>query len=427
MNLLIIGSGGREHSLVWKLSQDERVNNLFCAPGNPGMREADLVDLAVNDSAGLLEFALSNDIDLTIVGPELPLVKGIVDEFRASGLLIFGPTAKAAALEGSKLFAKEMMQKYSIPTAKYKSFENTVEALDYISDKTVPCVIKASGLAAGKGVLICNSVEEAEKAIKDMLVDKVFGDAGNLILIEELMEGEEASILVITDGQNHVILPSAQDHKRIDDGDEGLNTGGMGAYSPAPIVTDDMIRIIESTIVIPTLNAMIQKNNPYTGVLYVGIMMTSDGPKVVEYNVRFGDPEAQAIIPLIGIEFLDLLLASAKGDISSITLSENSKSSTCIVLSSEGYPGKYENGMLITGLEGNFSSDIVIFHAGTDKKESEYITNGGRVLNIVGLGDRLEVSIKESYAAVRKIDFEGMHYRNDIGQKGLMYIRNNLT
>ena len=427
MNLLIIGSGGREHSLVWKLSQDERVNNLFCAPGNPGMREADLVDLAINDSAGLLEFALSNDIDLTIVGPELPLVKGIVDEFRASGLLIFGPTAKAAALEGSKLFAKEMMQKYSIPTAKYKSFENTAEALDYISDKTVPCVIKASGLAAGKGVLICNSVEEAEKAIKDMLVDKVFGDAGNLILIEELMEGEEASILVITDGQNHVILPSAQDHKRIDDGDEGLNTGGMGAYSPAPIVTDDMMRIIESTIVIPTLNAMIQENNPYTGVLYVGIMMTSDGPKVVEYNVRFGDPEAQAIIPLIGIEFLDLLLASAKGDISSITLSENSKSSTCIVLSSGGYPGKYENGMLITGLEGNFSSDIVIFHAGTDKKESEYITNGGRVLNIVGLGDRLEVSIKESYAAVRKIDFKGMHYRNDIGQKGLMYIRNNLT
>ena len=427
MNLLVIGSGGREHALVWKLSQDARVEKLYCAPGNPGMKEAASVELDVKDNAGLLEFALSNDIDLTIVGPELPLVNGIVDEFRSNGLSIFGPTAKAAELEGSKLFAKEMMQKYSIPTAKYQSFKNTVEALDYINEDTVPCVIKASGLAAGKGVLICNSVEDAQKAIKNMLIDKIFGDAGNLILIEELMEGEEASILVITDGQNHMILPSAQDHKRVNDGDEGLNTGGMGAYSPAPIVTDDMMRTIESTIVIPTINAMNQENTPYSGVLYVGIMMTSEGPKVVEYNVRFGDPEAQAIIPLIGSEFLNMLLASAKGDISSITLSENAKSSTCIVLSSEGYPGSYKNGMLINGLDGNFSSDIVIFHAGTDKKDSMYVTNGGRVLNIVGLGDTLEASIKESYDGVSKIDFEGMHYRKDIGQKGLKYIRNNLT
>ena len=427
MNLLVIGSGGREHALVWKLSQDARVEKLYCAPGNPGMKEAASVELDVKDNAGLLEFALSNDIDLTIVGPELPLVNGIVDEFRSNGLSIFGPTAKAAELEGSKLFAKEMMQKYSIPTAKYQSFKNTVEALDYINEDTVPCVIKASGLAAGKGVLICNSVEDAQKAIKNMLIDKIFGDAGNLILIEELMEGEEASILVITDGQNHMILPSAQDHKRVNDGDEGLNTGGMGAYSPAPIVTDDMMRTIESMIVIPTINAMYQENTPYSGVLYVGIMMTSEGPKVVEYNVRFGDPEAQAIIPLIGSEFLNMLLASAKGDISSITLSENAKSSTCIVLSSEGYPGSYKNGMLINGLDGNFSSDIVIFHAGTDKKDSMYVTNGGRVLNIVGLGDTLEASIKESYDGVSKIDFEGMHYRKDIGQKGLKYIRNNLT
>lgn len=427
MNLLVIGSGGREHSLVWKLSQDERVNNLYCAPGNQGMKEATLLDLAFSDNAGLLEFALSNDIDLTIVGPELPLVNGIVDEFRANGLSIFGPTAKAAMLEGSKLYAKELMQKYSIPTSKYQSFENPEEALDYISDKTVPCVIKASGLAAGKGVLICNSVEEAERAVKSMLVDKVFGDAGNLIIIEELMEGEEASILVITDGQSHIILPSAQDHKRINDGDEGLNTGGMGAYSPAPIVTDEMMRKIDSTIVNPTLNAMNQENIPYTGVLYVGIMITTEGPKVVEYNVRFGDPEAQAIIPLIGSEFLDLLLSSANGDISSITLSENSKSSTCIVLSSRGYPGSYKNGMQISGLDGIFSSDIVIFHAGTEKKDSTYSTNGGRVLSIVGLGVSLEASIKESYSGVSKIEFEGMHYRTDIGQKGLKYIRDKLT
>ena len=427
MNLLVIGSGGREHALVWKLSQDARVDKLFCAPGNPGMKEAATVDLDVNDNAGMLEFALSNDIALTIVGPELPLVNGIVDEFRSNGLSIFGPTAKAAKLEGSKLFAKELMQKYSIPTAKYQSFKNSDEALDYINAETVPCVIKASGLAAGKGVLFCNSVEEANKAIKDMLIDKIFGDAGNLILIEELMEGEEASILVITDGENHKILPSTQDHKRVNDGDKGLNTGGMGAYSPAPIVTDDMMRTIESTIVIPTINAMKQENSPFSGVLYVGVMITAEGPKVVEYNVRFGDPEAQAIIPLVGDEFLDLLLASAKGDISSITLSENDKSSTCIVLSSEGYPGSYKNGMLINGLDRNFSTDIVIFHAGTDNKDSMYITNGGRVLNIVGLGDTLEASIKESYEGVRKINFEGMHYRKDIGQKGLRYIRNNLT
>ena len=425
MNLFVIGSGGREHALVWKLSQDERVNNLYCAPGNPGMKEATLVNLGVNDNDRLLDFALSNNIDLTIVGPELPLVNGIVDKFRSNGLSIFGPTSKAAALEGSKLFAKEMMRKYSIPTAKYQSFENTDEAFDYITEITVPCVIKASGLAAGKGVIICNSVKEAEEAVKKMLVDRKFGDAGNLILIEELMEGEEASILVITDGKNYTILPSTQDHKRVNDGDRGLNTGGMGAYSPAPIVTDDMLRTIESTIIIPTINAMNNDNTPYTGVLYFGIMITSDGPKVVEYNVRFGDPEAQAIIPLIGSEFLDLLLASAKGDISTITLSESDKSATCIVLSSEGYPGSYKKGMTINGLEGDFSSYIVIFHAGTTKKDSLYYTNGGRVLNIVGLGDTLEASIKESYDGVRKINFEGMHYRNDIGQKGVTYIRKN--
>jgi len=427
MNLFVIGSGGREHALVWKLVQDERVNNLFCAPGNPGMKEATLVNLGVEDTDGLLKFAISNHIDLTIVGPELPLVNGIVDKFRTKGLSIFGPTSKAAALEGSKLIAKEMMQKYSIPTAEYQSFENTAEALDYITEATVPCVIKASGLAAGKGVIICNSVIDAEDAIKTMLVDKKFGDAGNLILIEELMEGEEASILVITDGRNYTVLPSAQDHKRVNDGDKGLNTGGMGAYSPAPIVTDDMLRTINSEIIIPTINAMANEGTPYSGVLYFGIMITSDGPKVVEYNVRFGDPEAQAIIPLIGSEFLDLLLASANGDISTITLSEEDRSSTCIVLSSRGYPGSYEKGMAIKGLEGNFSSNIVIFHAGTTKKDSLYFTNGGRVLNIVGLGNTLEASIEESYDGVKKIDFEGMHYRNDIGQRGLRHIRNNLT
>ena len=427
MNLFVIGSGGREHALVWKLFQDERVNNLFCAPGNQGMKEATLVNIGVEDNDGLLDFALSNHIDLTVVGPELSLVNGIVDKFKVNGLSIFGPTSKAAALEGSKLFAKEMMQKYSIPTAEYQSFDNTAEALDYVTDETVPCVIKASGLAAGKGVIICNSIKDAEEAIKTMLVDKIFGDAGNLILIEELMEGEEASILVITDGHNYTILPSAQDHKRVDDGDKGLNTGGMGAYCPAPIVTDDTLRKIESTIIIPTINAMNSEGTPYSGVLYFGIMITSDGPKVVEYNVRFGDPEAQAIIPLIGSEFLDLLMASAKGDISTITLSESDKSSTCIVLSSEGYPGSYKKGMAIKGLGEDFSSNIVIFHAGTAKKDSLYFTNGGRVLNIVGLGDTLEASIKESYEGVRKIDFEGMHYRNDIGQKGLMYIRNNLA
>ncbi len=423
MNLLVIGSGGREHALVWKLSQDSRVDNLYCAPGNSGMNEAVLIDIKITDSANLLEFAIKNNVDLTVVGPEVPLLNGIVNDFNKNGLRIFGPSAAASALEGSKLHAKKFMKKYSIPTAEFESFENAAEAMAYISEQTVPCVIKASGLAAGKGVIICNSIEDAREAIKKIMIDKSFGEAGNVVLIEELMEGEEASILVISDGNNYTILPSSQDHKRVNDDDEGLNTGGMGAYSPAPVVTKTVLQVIETTIVIPTIEAMNKEHTPYTGVLYIGIMLTPKEPKVVEYNVRFGDPEAQAIIPLIGPEFLDLLLASAKGDILSVSLTNSDKSSTCIVLSSKGYPGNYQKGVLINGLEKDFGSQTLIFHAGTNKIDSKYYTNGGRVLNIIGLGKTLKESIDMAYKIVGDVNFDGMHYRSDIGAKGLKHMK----
>jgi len=427
MNVLVIGSGGREHALVWKIAKDGRIDKLYCAPGNSGMKEADLVNIDVSDSEGLLLFAQDKDINLTVVGPEVPLVNGIVDLFKSKGKHIFGPTALAAQLEGSKLFAKEFMSRHSIPTADYEQFTNPEEAIRYIKNDFKPCVVKASGLAAGKGAVVCQTFGEAEETIKHMMVDKIFAKAADTILIEKLLEGEEASILAISDGINITILPSSQDHKRVYNDDKGPNTGGMGAYSPAPIVSDRIYEEVKRKILIPVIEGMKSEGNPFSGLLYAGVIITNEGPKVIEFNVRFGDPEAQVVIPLLGEEFLDLLIGSAGGDITGITLGKNTDHASTIVLSSGGYPGKYETGKEISGLDFPFDNNTVIFHSGTKEIDNKYYTNGGRVLSVTSLRESLNSSIEASYLAVTHIKFDGMHYRNDIGQKGLSYIQNGLS
>ena len=427
MNVLVIGSGGREHALIWKIAQDSRVDKLYCAPGNAGMKEAVLANIAVSDSEGLLLFARENDINITVVGPEAPLVNGIVDMFKSKGKQIFGPTAMAARLEGSKLFAKEFMLRHSIPTAGYEQFTDADEAFRYIKNDFKPCVVKASGLAAGKGAVVCQTFSEAEETINHMMVDKAFGEAADTVLIENLLEGEEASILAISDGNNITILPSSQDHKRVFNDDKGPNTGGMGAYSSAPVVSDSIYEQVKSSILIPTIEGMKSEGNSFSGLLYAGVIITNEGPKVIEFNVRFGDPEAQVVIPLLGNEFLDLLIGSADGDITGINIGKNSKYASTIVLSSGGYPGDYEIGKEINGLDYPFGNDTTIFHSGTKEKDNKYYTNGGRVLSVTSLGDSLRASIEASYSAVSHIKFDGMHYRNDIGHKGLSYVSSEIN
>ena len=422
MNVLVIGSGGREHALVWKIAQDSRVNKLYSAPGNPGMKEAELIKIEVSDNKGLLSFAQDNNINLTVVGPEVPLVAGIVDLFNSNGLRIFGPSSKAAQLEGSKLFAKEFMSRHSIPTADYKRFVGADDAFQYVRKDFEPCVVKASGLAAGKGAVVCKTLMEAEETINQMMVENIFGDAGDIVIIEKLLEGEEASIFAISDGNNFVNLPSSQDHKRVYDNDIGPNTGGMGAYSPAPVVTEQIYDEVKNSILTPVIEGMKSEGIPFKGLLYAGVIITGEGPKVIEFNVRFGDPEAQAVIPLIGEEFLDLLIGSADGDITGINLSKSTKYASTIVLSSSGYPGSYETGKEIIGLDISMKNNTYIFHSGTREENHKYFTNGGRVLGVTSLGDSLKHSIEYSYEALSHIQFEGMHYRKDIGQKGLDYI-----
>ena len=422
MKILVIGSGGREHALVWKIAQDDRVEKIFCAPGNPGMKDVELMKIETTDIESLIKAVKTENIDFTVVGPEQPLVDGIVDSFESEGLKIFGPSAAASQLEGSKYFAKRFMDRYSIPTSNYAYFDNAEEALKYMNQDTIPCVVKASGLAAGKGAVICNTIEEAKDCIDSMMIRKDFGKSGDMVLIEELMIGEEASILAISDGENYVILPSSQDHKRVYDNDEGPNTGGMGAYSPAPVISEAMLSEIESKIIEPTIQGMAQDGTPFKGLLYAGIMVTSDGPKVVEFNVRFGDPEAQVVIPLLGNEFLDLLRDSAAGEISPpYSSADTSKHASCVVLASGGYPAEYEVGHKISGLDDDLNRDVMIFHAGTILDKEEYYTNGGRVLTISGLGNTLKGSLDIVYDTVNRVTFQGVHYRTDIGQRGLKY------
>ncbi|MDD5154914.1 MAG: phosphoribosylamine--glycine ligase [Candidatus Omnitrophica bacterium] len=422
MRILVIGSGGREHALVWKIAQSRLVDKIFCAPGNGGIAKiAECLDIRVEDTAKLLEFARKEKIDLTVVGPEAPLALGIVDEFKNYGLKIFGPTRKAASLEASKVFAKELMAKYKVPTAAFKICEDMREAYNYIDEIGAPCVVKADGLAAGKGVVVAKSNDEAKKAVSTMMHDKIFGDAGNKVIIEECLFGQEASILVITDSKEVIALASSQDHKSVFDYDEGPNTGGMGAYSPAPIVTSVLFKDILEKIVYRTIDGLAKEGIDYHGVLYAGVMITRDGPKTLEFNVRFGDPETEAILPRLKSDLVEIMLAVSEGRLSGVrTLRWDSRACVCVVCASGGYPGNYEKGKEIFGLEEAAKlPDIVVFHAGTQLKDNKIVTSGGRVLGVTGLGNTVKEAIDKTYQAVEKVSFEGMHFRRDIGQKAL--------
>ena len=421
MKILVVGGGGREHTLVWKLRQSSKVKKIYCAPGNAGINQlAECVPISATDIQGLLQFADKKNIDFTIVGPEMPLVAGIVDTFQAQGLTIFGPSQKAAALEGSKIFAKYIMDKYKIPTAGYKKFDNVDRAKSYIKKVSFPLVIKADGLAAGKGVIVCYQQSEALAVLDRIMVKRVFGDAGQKIIIEEYLVGEEASLLVLTDGIDYIPLVAAQDHKPIFDGDKGPNTGGMGAYAPASVVDDNMLQSICDKIIAPTIKAMALEDRPYRGVLYAGLMITKDGPKVVEFNCRFGDPEAQAILPLIKSDLTDVLVACSTGEIKSQKVETLHKFAVAVIIAAGGYPGKYQKGKVILGLDRKFDDSILIFHAGTKLVNGNYITNGGRVLAVTAVAETVEASIKKAYQAVRKITFDGAYYRKDIGFKAVV-------
>jgi len=424
MNILIVGSGGREHVLAWKIKQSSLVENMYCAPGSGGIAElAECVDIGANDIESLLQFAKEKKIDLTVVGPEAPLVDGIVDAFEKKGLKIFGPTRKAAQLEGSKVFAKEFMRDCNIPTANFQKFDNIKQAENFFKQTTFPIVVKADGLAAGKGVIICENLSEAQKAVDDIMVQGIFKEAGRQIVIEERLEGEEVSILAISDGENYCLLDSSQDHKRIFDDDVGPNTGGMGAYSPAPILTEKLRKTIEMRVIEPVIRGMKKSGIPFKGVLYAGLMITSEGPMVLEFNVRFGDPEAQAVLPRMQGDIVELMLASCEGRLKTIKLGWDKRSCVCVVISSGGYPGEYETGKVISGLEEAAKvEDTVIFHAGTKKEDEKFITSGGRVLGVTGFGNGIEKAIEQAYKAVDKIKFERCFFRRDIGAKAFKWV-----
>ena len=417
MKIMVVGGGGREHTLIWKIAQSPLVKKIYCAPGNAGISEVgECVDIDVKNIERLAEFAKDKNIDLTVVGPEIPLVAGIVNVFEKNGLKIFGPSKDAAQLEGSKIFAKNLMTKYGIPTAKYKVFDNPEKAQDFIKEIGPPVVIKADGLAAGKGVIISNTQQEAESAIKKIMEDKEFGDAGDKIIVEECLEGRELSILAFTDGKTVIPMISSQDHKRVYDNDKGPNTGGMGAFAPSPFYTSELAQMVEEEVLKKTVNAMKMEGITYKGILYAGLMLTSEGVKVLEYNCRFGDPETQAVLPLLDTDLIEIMGAVVEDRLDEMTIKWKNKSAVCIVMSSKGYPAEYEAGLEIKGLEDvKGLNEIFIFHAGTTFENGKITTSGGRVLGITALGDKIETAAKEAYKGVKSIYFEGAHYRKDIG------------
>lgn len=422
MNILVVGSGGREHAIALAVKKSPLCENLICAPGNPGMANLGrCVPVDVADPKALADLAEAEKVDLAIIGPEIPLVAGVVDEFRARGLRAFGPAAAAAALEGSKAFSKNFMKKYSIPTAAFETFTDLASAKKFLAEHPAPIVVKASGLAAGKGAVVCLTDKEANDAVEEMLGDKaVFGESGKTVVIEEFMEGEEASLFAVCDGKDYVLLSSAQDHKRVFDGDKGPNTGGMGAYTPAPVVTPEILSAVKSQIIEPTLKGMAAEGSPYTGVLYVGIMVTKNGPKVVEYNCRLGDPECQVVLPVYDGDLLALFDAAEKGELRNFNAPASPKMSAAIVvMASAGYPGSYEKGKEIFGIEDAEATGAMVVHAGTKMADGKLLTNGGRVLGVVGTGKDLQAALDKAYEACGKIRFEGAFYRKDIGQKGL--------
>ena len=424
-NVLLIGSGGREHAIAWKLKQSSNLGNLFIAPGNPGTDKIGVnADLDTENFSQVAEFCREHNIDLVVVGPEIPLVNGITDYLEKENIKVFGPHKRAAKLEGSKEFAKEFMVKYEIPTADYAVFssEDFDDALTFVQSKdSYPIVLKADGLAAGKGVFICNTEEEVITRLKELKSGDALGGAAHKLVIEEFMKGEEASVFIIADGHSSHILHNAQDHKRIGDGDTGLNTGGMGAYSPAPLMTDELLERVKTEIVEPTITGMQLEESAYHGILYIGLMITEQGPKVVEYNCRFGDPECQVILPSLENDFLELLVATTEQRLDEVKISLDNKYRCCVVLASGGYPGIYEKGKTIQGLD-KVNDDAIIFQAGTKMVNNSLETDGGRVLNVVGSGKSLKDAIDQAYLNVAKIQFEGCYYRSDIGAKGLQRI-----
>ena len=429
MKVLVVGSGGREHTLVWKLSQSNRVSKIYCIPGNGGISQiAECFPLDPLNFSDVVEFAKKEDVDLTVVGPEVPLVAGIVDFFRVKGLKIFGPDMRAAKMEGSKVFAKNFMKKYNIPTAEFEVFESSNDALDYVeklsrsSHQTgkFSCVVKADGLAAGKGSIVCETKEEAMDAVHSIMEDRIFGNAGNKVIIEEKLEGEEASLIGFCDGETVLPTIPSQDHKPIFDQDKGPNTGGMGAYAPAPVVTDDVYRWAEEKIFNNFLKGLKTEGIEFKGAIYAGIMITREGPKVLEFNVRFGDPENQAVLPLLKTDLVDLLEATIDGKLREAPPEWEKKSCVCVVVASGGYPGSYGKGKEIFGLDKVGKRDnVYVFHAGTKREGNRFLTSGGRVLGVTGWNDGLKDAIDLTYEALKEIRFENMHYRRDIGAKGL--------
>ena len=421
MKVLVIGGGGREHAIVWKLSQSKSVDKIYCCPGNAGIAEiAECIDVNQDDFRSLLDFVKYEWIDLTIVGPEAPLSKGIVDLFEKDGRRILGPTKAAARLESSKVFSKDLMRSHGIPTADYRVFTSYLHAEEYVKFKGAPIVLKADGLAAGKGVFVAASVDEAMDALKQIMKDRVFGEAGDRVLIEDCLRGEEASFMAFTDGKTIVPMVSSQDHKRIFDNDQGPNTGGMGAYSPAPVITEELRTVVMEKVMKQTIRALKAEGITYKGILYAGLMIDKGKPYVLEFNCRFGDPETQPVLSRLESDLMEVAIAVTDEKLSEITVEWKKDPSVCVVLSSEGYPGKYRKGDAITGIDAaNRLEGVHVFHAGTAFKDNDTVTSGGRVLGVTATGNTIAAAKKRAYEAVEKIHFRGMHYRKDIAGRAL--------
>ncbi len=427
MNVLVIGSGGREHAIALKINQSKKLKSLYCIPGNPGTETFALnFAIDVKNHKSIINFCNEKKIDLVVIGPEQPLVNGLSDDLRSAGFKVFGPSANSARIESSKAFAKKIMIDAAVPTAQYVEFSTSQlsEAIKYLEAINYPIVIKADGLAAGKGVLICNYKSEAESAIREILEHRIFGDSGDKLIIEEFLEGEEASIFAITDGERFICLPAAQDHKRIGDGDTGKNTGGMGAYAPAPIITKELLTEIETKIIKPVLDQMMSTGNKFIGCLYAGLIITESGPKVIEFNCRFGDPETQVVLPILEGDFLDLIYSAASGNLDLNAVKYSGGCSVCVVAASKGYPDNYEKGFVINGLE-KINGEVIVYHAGTKREEDKILTNGGRVLGVTSVLKTFDLkSTKEiAYQSISKITFDGIYFRNDIADKAIKHLQ----
>jgi phosphoribosylamine--glycine ligase len=421
MKVLLVGNGGREHALAWKLRQSPQVSGLYCAPGNPGMAQiAECVPIGVGQSDQIVRFARDQNVELVVIGPEDPLAAGLTDRLVEAGITVFGPNKQAAQIEADKWFSKELMRHQAVPTAEARSFHDAHAAIEYVRTRNEPCVIKAAGLAKGKGVSVCHRTSDALEAIDRMMKQKVFGEAGSRIVVEELLRGPECSILAFVSGRTLYVMESAQDHKPIDDGDTGPMTGGMGAYSPTPVITDVILKHIERDIFVPVLDGLAREGIEYRGVLYAGLMLTANGPKVLEFNCRFGDPETQPLMMRLKSDLVEVLLAVAQGRLEQVNLEWDRRPALCVVASSKGYPGGYETGLPISGIdEADAMPDVKVFHGGTARREGRLVTDGGRVLAVTALGDTIAEAQARVYQAMTQISFAGMHYRRDIGHHAI--------